>query len=246
MVGKVSGKRLTVGVLGGMGPEATVDFMSKVIALTPADHDQDHVRMLVDHNPAVPDRQIDTAEQRENVKKALVDMAVGLERSGADFLVIPCNTVHDFIGEAISAVSIPLVNIVTETVRESRRVAGDSSNVGLLATDGCLRAGLYDEALVENGQRPILPDSEAQAQLMQLVGRIKSGDQSESVVNTMTEIASSLISSGAGVVVAGCTEIPLVLSQATLTVPLISSTDVLAQRTVDICLGNHALPYTHS
>jgi aspartate racemase len=241
----MTGKRLIVGVLGGMGPEATVDFMSKVIALTPAERDQDHVRMLVDHNPTVPDRQIDTAEQRDSVKKALADMAVGLEQAGADFLVIPCNTAHGFIDEAVSAVSIPLVHIVTETVRESHRVAGDSSSVGLLATDACLRAGLYNEALVENGQRPILPDEDAQAHLMQLVGRIKSGDRSTSVQNTMTEIASALISSGAGVVVAGCTEIPMVLSQDSLAVPLISSTDVLAQRTVDICLGNQSLPDTH-
>lgn len=242
MVGGMSGKRLTVGVLGGMGPGATVDFMSKVIALTPAARDQDHVRMLVDHNPTVPDRQIDTPEQRDNVRKALANMAVGLERSGADFLVIPCNTAHGFIDEAVSAVSIPLIHIVTETVRESRRLAGDSSSVGLLATDGCLRAGLYNEALVENGQYPILPDDDAQARLMQLIGRIKSGDQSESVANTMTEIASSLINSGAGVVIAGCTEIPLVLTQDTLVVPLISSSGVLAQRTVDICLGKQALP----
>ena len=89
-------KTRIVGVLGGMGPEATVDFMSSVIAMTPADKDQEHIRMIVDHNPGVPDRQAAVRGDRSAVSRELTRMALGLEAAGADFLVMPCNTAHIF------------------------------------------------------------------------------------------------------------------------------------------------------
>ena len=117
MAGKIMGTKIA-GVLGGMGPYATVDFMSKVISLTPADSDQDHVRLLVDHNPKTPDRQINTDEQRKAVRQTLADMALRLETAGADFLVMPCNTAHGFHDLAVERTSIPFVNIISETVAE--------------------------------------------------------------------------------------------------------------------------------
>jgi aspartate racemase len=106
----------TVGVLGGMGPEATVDFMAKVIAFTPAEKDQDHVHMLVDNNPKVPNRQAAILADGVDPRPELAAMAARLEASGADFLVIPCNTAYVFRDAVNEAVGIPLISIIDVTV----------------------------------------------------------------------------------------------------------------------------------
>jgi len=230
------------GVLGGMGPDATIDFMSKVIALARAETDQDHARMLVDHNPKVPDRQIDSEEQRLAVREVLAEMAVGLEAAGADFLVMPCNTAHGFYDLAVDRTSIPFINIVDETVAMIKNREPDATTVGVLATDAALKAGLYQSAIHDAGMKILLPSIGEQASLMQQVFKIKRGDQSAEVAHEMSNIANALIQRGADVLIAGCTEIPLVIAAERMTVPLVSSTDVLAERTADICLGRSPLP----
>jgi len=221
------------GVLGGMGPDATVDFMAKVIALTPAGRDQDHVRMLVDHNPGIPNRQAALLHRGEDPGPVLAAMAAGLEAAGADFLVIPCNTAHAFSDAITAAVGIPLVSIIDLTVDAC---AGNDA-VGLLATDGCIASRVYQDALAARGIRVVLPETTEMQEIMRLVTAIKAGDRSEAVAAAMQAVAAALIARGAGAVIAGCTEIPLVLAAGMLEVPLVSSTDVLAAATVDIARG---------
>lgn len=242
----LSGETQVVGVIGGMGPEATVDFMSKVIALTPARCDQDHVRMLIDSNPKTPDRQAAIKGDDTAVRAALVTMAKQLQAAGADFLVMPCNTAHAFVGDAIQAINIPFVHIVEETVREIEHEYPQVQHIGILATDACLVAGVYQKALRAADKAPVLPGTGEQHECMQLIGLIKAGDTSEVVHKRMVGLAERLIEAGAEVVVAGCTEIPLVLNNSDIKVPLISSTDVLAKRTVAIATGAVDLPRTDS
>lgn len=232
------------GVLGGMGPDATVDFMSKVLSITPAEKDQDHVRLLVNQNPAIPDRQVDTEAQRAAVEEVLAEMALGLETAGADFLVMPCNTAHAFLGLTLQKITIPFVHIVNETVQSIRDAEPEAGSVGLLAIDTCLDSNLYQKAIHAAGMSVLQLSASEQAAMMQLVFRIKRGDQSIDVSHEMVNLANSLIQQGADVIVAGCTEIPLVISAERLSVPFISSTDVLAERTVAICLGQSPLPTT--
>ena len=235
-------KKLVVGVLGGMGPDATIDFMSKVVEMTTARKDQDHIRMLVDHNPTVPDRQNTSPEQRQAVMETLADMAVGLEEAGADFLVMPCNTAHAFLDEALDRISIPFINIVRETVNAVREAESEANSVGMLAANACLEAGLYQAELHNAGLRVLKPSVNEQATVMQLIYRIKGGDQGSGVAHEMENRANSLIQRGADVIIGGCTEVPLVLSTSNLSVPFVSSTEVLARRTVEICLGAAPLP----
>lgn len=228
-----------VGVLGGMGPDATVDFMAKVIALTPAEKDQDHIRMLVDHDPTVPNRQAAILRDGDDPSPALTDMGRRLQRAGAEFLVIPCNTAYVFAQGIIDAVTIPLVSIIDVTID----ALPDSCNrAGLLATDGCVRARVYQDAMDARGIAAVLPSDEEMTRLMELVTRIKGGDQASDIGDAMRGIANALVARGAGAVIAGCTEIPLVLEASALDVPLISSTDVLAERTVQYARGEIALP----
>lgn len=220
--------RKTVGVIGGMGPDATVDFMSKVIALTPAEKDQDHVRMLVDSNAAVPDRQAAIAGTGEDPGPVLARMAVGLERAGADFLVMPCNTAHAWAGEIRAAVSIPLLSIIDETVA----ACAAYDTIGLLSTAGCLQSKVYQEGLVAGSKSLVLPTDSELEEIMRLVFRVKSGDRGADVVDSMVAIAQAMVARGAAAVVAACTEIPLVLDPSRVGVPVILSTDVLAAATV--------------
>ncbi len=223
--------RKVVGVLGGMGPDATVDFMSKVIALTPAEKDQDHIQMLVDHNPTVPNRQDAILGEGADPGPAMAAMAKRLQDAGADFLVMPCNTAYVFEQSIIDAVDVPLISIITETIAA---LPEKCKRVGLLATDGCLKAGVYQNALQGKGIESIEPDGDDMQELMGLIYAIKAGDTGAAVADTMRALAEELVSRGAEAIIAGCTEIPLVLDDSMLNVPLVSSTDVLAAKTVQL------------
>ncbi|MEX2496961.1 MAG: amino acid racemase [Woeseia sp.] len=241
----MTNNELTVGVLGGMGPEATVDFMTRVLALTSAKKDQDHIHMLVDHNPKVPNRQAAIRGTGEDAGPALAAMAQRLESAGAGFLVMPCNSAHAFL-QAIRAVTgLPLVSIIRESVREIARVSSGAKEVGVMATDALLETGIYQTALLEAGLAPLLPPADELGRLMDLIGRIKAGDKGREVADEMSTLAELLASSGADVIIAACTEIPLVLHAGNISVPVISTTDVLARRTVEIARGG-AMPACES
>ena len=135
-----TGNRL-VGVIGGMGPDATVDFMAKVIEKTPASSDQDHVRMLVEHNPRIPSRQLAMRGEGEDPGPVIAQMAARLEASGADFIVMPCNAAHAWQDDIVAATSIPFISIIDICVEA---LAGlGAKRIGVMAARGCLDARLY-------------------------------------------------------------------------------------------------------
>jgi aspartate racemase len=229
---------LLVGVLGGMGPAATVDFMARVISLTPGRNDQDHVRMIVDQNPRVPNRQEALLSDGESPALVLTDMARRLEAYGCDFLVMPCNTAHAFESDIRGAVQIPFISIVDATLD----AAANTSCIGLLATTGCVDVNIYQPVLKSRGLHFVLPTTEEIEALTSAAFEIKGGDKGEDVSEVVVKIARALAARGADVVIAACTELPLVLRQADIDVPLLSSTDELAKRTVSIALGEAPLP----
>jgi aspartate racemase len=224
-----------------MGPDATIDFMSKVIALTTAETDQEHIRMIVDHNPKVPNRQAAILHGGADPGAELAAMATRLANAGADFLVMPCNSAHAFLEPLRQATTIPFVSIIELSIREARSIRPDARAVGVLATDGLLATATYQSALREAGYSPVLPEPEDLVRLMTLIRRIKAGDKSREVADEMGMLAELLASAGAEVIIAGCTEIPLVLDAAKVTVPVIASTDVLARKTVALARGAEPL-----
>lgn len=230
-----------MGVLGGMGPQATVDFLNAVIALTPAAGDQDHLRVLIDSNPKVPDRQAAMRGDDSGVQAALRGMALGLEQQGADFLVMPCNTAHAFLRDALAAITIPFVSIIDVTVEAIREAVPDAAQVGLLATDACIQSGNYQNAAAASSLEIVVPDPARQAECMSLIGAVKGGDTGPGVRKRMAALATTMTDDGVDALIAGCTEIPLVLAQNAVSVPLLSSTDILAARAVDIALGRKSL-----
>jgi len=228
----------TAGVLGGMGPDTTVDFMAKVIAATPARKDQDHARLLVDQNPHVPNRQAALLGDGEDPGPAMAAMATGLEKAGADFLVMPCNTAHAYAPAIREGVSIPLVSIIDVTVDACAGFAV----VGVMATAGCLEARLYQDAFATAGITSVLPDAAEIDEISQLAIEIKLGNRGPDIRQRMQAVAEALVARGAQALVAACTEIPLVLDDSMIDVPLVASTDVLAAVTAAICAGERPLP----
>tara|TARA_R110002110_G_scaffold333755_2_gene544728 strand:- start:307948 stop:308670 length:723 start_codon:yes stop_codon:yes gene_type:complete len=234
----MSGNRrrsLAVGVLGGMGPEATVDFMTRVLAATPARVDQEHIRMLVDHNPGIPDRHAAIAGTGPDIGPELAAMARGLEAAGADFLVMVCNTAHAYTEAIRTAVSIPFVSIVDVVM--AAVAERPAAAVGIMAADGCLQAGLYQRALAAAGREALLWTATEQQRFMTLLWRIKAGERGPEVRAGLQALAASLEFAGAELLLAGCTEIPLVLEQGDTGVKLLSSTDLLVRHTVALALA---------
>ena len=233
----LSDKKKTVGVRGGMGPEATVDFMATVIAMTPAQADQDRIHMFVDNDPSIPPRQDAILRAGADPGPAMARMAGRLQAAGADFLVMPCNTAHAYSPAVRSAVDIPLLSIIDVTVA----ACASFETVGMLATEGCLRSQVYQQAFA-NLEQDLLMSTDAELEdFMDLTFRIKRGDKSSDVIAGMLRLATALEERGAQAIIAGCTEIPLVLDAATLSIPLLSSTDELARHTVAYALGESAL-----
>lgn len=228
-------RSLTIGVLGGMGPEATVDFMARVIAATPASRDQDHIRMLVDHNPGIPDRHAAIAGNGVDIGPELAAMAQGLEAAGADFLVMVCNTAHAYTEIIRAAIGIPFVSIVDVVMAA---VAEHSAHtVGLMAADGCLQAGLYQQALMATGREPLLWSQAEQQKFMSLLWQIKAGERGPELRSKLRTLAASLEFAGAELLLAGCTEIPLILQQGDTGVSMLSSTDLLVRHAVALALA---------
>jgi aspartate racemase len=168
-------------------------------------------------------------------------MARRLEKAGADFLVIVCNSAHAFLDTLRDATGLPFVSIIDVTIGDIKQTYPDARRVGVLATDGLLAAGIYQKSLAAAGLDPVLPDDEDLARLMTLIARIKSGDKGREVAQEMGALAELLASAGADVIIAGCTEIPLVLDAAKNTVPVVASTDVLARKTIALAQGAEPL-----
>jgi aspartate racemase len=233
---------LTVGVLGGLGPEATLDFLAKVLALSEARRDQDHLHLIVDMNPKVPNRHDAVAGIGPPCAPALAAMARRLEAAGADFLVMPCSTAHAFAPEVAAAVRIPLVSIVAETLDTAQSRVPRARRLGLLAADGSRVAKLYETAIVARGLAPVTTDEAEQAVLMGLLYAIKAGERSDRVRAGLRHLGDRLIARGAETVIAACTEVPLVLFDGDLATPLIDSTAALAEATVAYAKHRRPLP----
>jgi aspartate racemase len=225
----------TIGVIGGMGPAATADLFAKLIAATDAKLDQDHLRILIDNNPRIPNRNDAIAGRGPSPGPQLAEGARVLERAGADFLVIACNTAHAFQPEIEAAVSIPLLSMIEATVDAAMENGGE--RFGVLAADGCRRARLYDRAFEARGAQTLSLDVEAQVEFMDLIFRVKAGNTGADVRRRMEQMAISLNARGAQAIVAACTEVPLVLSSDALAIPVISSTDALVARAIAFATG---------
>ncbi|HLZ75088.1 aspartate/glutamate racemase family protein [Phenylobacterium sp.] len=227
-------KSLVLGVLGGMGPAATLVFLNQVHAFTPAKGDADHIRILMDLNPKVPDR--NTLGPAAGA--TLAEMAGALAGAGAEVLAMPCNTAHAHAGLIQRASGLPLIDLI-ETGASAARDLG-ARRVGVLGTKGALR--LYREYLAAQAMGLVSLEPERQDEFMVTIYKIKGGDLGPAVRKEMAGYAADLVAAGAEAVVAGCTEAPLVLDAKDVRGPLIDPGELLARRCVAVCLGLEPVP----
>ena len=228
-------KEKTIGILGGMGPEATLDCFAKIIRNTPAKKDQDHLRVIIDSNPKIPDRPAAIIGKGESPVPAMVEGCRCLQLAGADFIIIPCVTAHFFLEEIRQQAELPILSIfdvVTETIVSQYP---QITAVGLLAISASLSSGLFQKRLATDKLKTIVPDETHQSKVMAAVADIKKTRPSRSraqITSELIETAENLISNGAQGIIAGCTEIPLALKQDHLQVPYFDALTILARSAI--------------
>ena len=218
-----------IGILGGMGPEATIDLFYKIIKFNPAEKDQDHLRIIIDNNPKIPDRTAAILGKGEDPLPALQETAQNLEKAGADFIVIPCNTAHYFLSSIQESVNIPVLNMIEETAKETKKRIPQIKKVGLLASIGVYKSEIYHQHFKKFNIEIISPEEKDRGKVMKVIYAVKAGDLSEEVKKNIIQIAQKLIDKGAEAIIAGCTEIPLILKEGNVSVPLIDPTQILAR-----------------
>jgi len=217
-----------VGILGGMGPEATVDLFGKIVAATPAGTDQEHLRIIIDNNAKIPSRQAAALEGGEDPTPMLVSTAQNLERAGADFLVMPCNTAHLFYRPIAESIGIPVLHIADETVAEALRRFPNLEIVGVLASTATIKLRLYHERFEAKGIKTLSPSDEEQEAVQSAIFSVKGGDKGPEVRAKMREVAEGLAARGSQLLVTACTELPLVLRDGDASVPVLDPTQCLA------------------
>lgn len=227
--------RRILGVLGGMGPLATVDFMHKVIAATPAGRDQDHVAMLVHSVPQVPDRSESIQAGSDEPLAWMIEGGRKLHDAGAGIIAIPCNTAHHWHDALAGALAIPVLHIV-ECAADALAARGmPGGTVGLLATTGTLTTGVYQDRLEARGYRCVRPDDTVQAgRVMAGIAAVKAGDLG-AARGHLDAAARTLVERGCAAIVLGCTEIPVVLTADMSPAPgigYLDATDALARAAV--------------
>ncbi len=220
-----------IGIIGGMGPVATLDLFDKLLRHTDARTDADHIRVYIDCHTGIPDRTKAILSGGESPVPYIAESAEKLAAMGADFLLIPCNTSHYFYDEIAELSPVPILHMIRET---AKALAEDGvKRVGLLATDGTVQAGVYQAALREYGIETVCPDETAQREVMRLIyDGVKAGAPSFEVGGIVAELA-RMKRAGAERIVLGCTELPIGFARYGIpTDGTVDAADVLAKAAV--------------
>jgi aspartate racemase len=200
--------RRVVGIIGGMGPAATIELQQRILDLTPAADDADHLRVLVDNNPGVPSRIAALLEGGdENPLPSLVSMARGLVAAGADLLAMPCNTAHYYHDDLVEQAGAPVLNMIELVGDVLETMHPRPSGVGLLASTAVQRVDLYGPGLSRRGMRTLFPGEAHQRELMALIRAVKAKTDTPRQRAVMRYAAGDLVAQGADVLVIACTEL---------------------------------------
>lgn len=227
-------KILTIGVLGGMGPEATNQLCALITANTDASRDQDHIPVITYNNARIPER-VAAARGVAGALDPVPEMsrtAQVLELAGADLLLMPCNLAHFFIADVQSAVRIPILNMIEETVNYTVEKFPQCRRVGLLASTPTIECGIYERAFRKHDRELLVPDAaEQEEKVMKAIygsEGIKGGRKTVPR-RLLQDAAERLAERGAEVIIAGCTEVSLVLSPENSSLEVIDPLAIIAR-----------------
>ena len=223
-----------IGILGGMGPKATVYLFDRIVQFTDAGSDSSHIPIIIFNNTQIPDRTEAIINNGLNPLPLLIQGSRFLERSGVDFIVMPCVTAHYFYPEIVKNIEIPFLHLIEETARHLESRMPGLQKAGLLATTGTIETRIFQDHLVKKGKDIVIPGRENQLKIMEAIygeKGIKAGftKQPKKIIK---EVVSHLLKTGCRAVIAGCTEIPLALEQEDISVPFIDPLTIIARRAV--------------
>ena len=221
-----------LGILGGMGPLATVEFMQKIIAQTPACSDQQHIPMLVSNNPQIPDRTAFLISNGDDPYPALKQGMEQLEQAGAECIVMPCNTAHYWYPRLSNTCQVHMISILDSVVDEAKQRG--YKKVGIMATTATMTTRMYETKLAQKQIAAVAPGHDQQLAVMDGIYAVKAGDVKQGH-QLMKPVFDSLLEQGADAVILGCTEIPVALAEAVFNQPeqCLDSLNILAKACID-------------
>ena len=225
----------TIGIIGGMGPLATADLFEKIVGHTKAACDQEHLHVVIDSNTNIPDRTAALLHGGADPLPELVKSAGRLEKMGADVLIMPCNTAHNYYDGIAAAVSVPVLHMVRLTAQAL--VERGVKKAGLLATDGTVRTGIYQKSFAGSGVELLTPDEAGQRAVMEMIYQgVKAGDMAFDA-QPARQAMERLLAAGAEVLILGCTELPLAVKLYGIALPAVDPTLELALEAIRFAGG---------
>lgn len=226
-----------VGILGGMGPMATVEAYRRIVLATPARRDQDHLHVIIDADPSVPDRTLAIIDGGPDPRPWLGASAARLVAAGAEIICMPCNTAHAFYPWLQDRVPVPIIHMVDEVAADATRVG--ARIVGLLSTQGTIATGIYSDTLTRAGLECRMPSDAAQSRVDEAIALVKAGDVGMRPAELFAEAAGGLTADGADVIVLGCTEISLLRDALARSFLVVDALQSMVDRTVRLALAEH-------
>ena len=231
----MSEEKKVLGILGGMGPLATVDLYKKIVLLTAAANDNAHIHTLIDSDTDIADRTAAILSGGKDPLPELLKARDNLVRAGAECLIMPCNTAHYFLPALQPQLSVPVLDMTKITARScAARYPG--KRTAILATRGTLASGVYARSLEEAGVEYLIPDGDEQDILMHLIyDVVKASKPALPEKETWRTLLDGLRSKGADYFILGCTELPILSEILDVPGPFIDATKELAKAAVEYC-----------
>ncbi|MCP2620011.1 amino acid racemase [Candidatus Aminicenantes bacterium AC-334-K16] len=225
----------TIGILGGMGPEASAYMFQLIINQTKVSKDQDHPPCVLLSLPQIPPRTEAILGKGPSPVPLMIEGTKRLQAAGADFIIMPCITAHYFLDEVIPNSPLPFINLLVECSRWVQAHLPHVITLGLVASTGTVISRLFHQTMEKIGKTVLHPTSEEQEKVMTAIfgpGGIKAGTTTGKPKEIIVSIANSLIARGAEAIIAGCTEVPLVLFPSDISVPLVEPMKIGARKAI--------------
>jgi len=226
-----------IGILGGMGPAATVDLFNKIVLHTDAKTDQEHIPIIIENNTNIPDRTAAILGNELSPLPEMIASAKRLEAGGADVLAMPCNTAHYFYESIIAAISVPMINMIDATAKKISELG--EKKVVVIATTATLELGMYQKALEKYSIEAIIPTGKDVQLMMDLVYKGVKAEKYDFATDDFEMMLQKLLAKGANYIVMGCSELPLAFANFPTLVDylIIDPTLILAEEAIKFAGG---------
>ncbi len=226
---------MILGILGGMGPLATCEFFKKIIELTPAEKDQDHLHIIIDNNTNIPDRTEYILGKGKDPRIELIRSAIKLESMGADYIAIPCNTAHYFYDDIVKYTKVKILNMIYETVNFLKTNNPKNKDYLLLSTEGTYQTKIYDKAFNSSGLNILTPNDKDKKTIMKWIYGIKSSNFNVNLKEFESLVNKYMVDEQIQIIV-GCTELSLLIEKVKTRKQYFDPLTILAKRCIDLAL----------